>query len=94
MILTKMHSNPRHDLRPLLVLAFITLFSLVLRVYELGQNPPGLYNDELYLALSAKAQLNNLHGFIDVPPFNIQDYLWLFVIITLYNLFFLIINRK
>lgn len=71
-----MYNPLRGYFKPLFVLIFITIFAFVLRIYQLGLNPPGLYNDELYLALSAKVQLYNLRGFLDVPQFNVRDYLY------------------
>ena len=56
-----------------LLLAFFIAF--VYRVYNLGTNLPGLYNDELYFLLSAYAQLYHI-GYLSVPGYNLSNFVF------------------
>jgi MFS family permease len=56
-------------------LILIFLIALVYRFTFLNNNPPGLYNDELYFLLSAYVQMYHLTGF-NVPVYNIKDYIF------------------
>ncbi|MCL5252470.1 MAG: hypothetical protein M1351_00030 [Candidatus Thermoplasmatota archaeon] len=54
-------------------LSSIFAVSIVLRYLYLGNNLPGLYNDELYFLLSAYAQLYHI-GNLTVPGYNLTDF--------------------
>ena len=65
-----MDSN-RHEKRLLfIILAFIFAIGFLIRVYQLGSIPPGLYTDELVGILSAKIQLSGVHSvpFANISP--------------------------
>lgn len=47
----------------------------MVRLLFLGTNLPGLYNDELYLLLSAYAQLFHI-GYLSVPDYNLTDFIF------------------
>ena len=66
-----MDSN-RHEKRLLfIILAFIFAIGFLIRVYQLGSIPPGLYTDELVGILRAKIQLSGVHS---VPFANISSH--------------------
>ncbi|MEM3192235.1 MAG: hypothetical protein QW292_09135 [Candidatus Parvarchaeota archaeon] len=63
-------ANKRYLYLFFVFLAF--LVSIAFRTSYLGSDPPGLYNDELYLMLSAFAQYFHISG-LTVPSFNVPD---------------------
>ncbi len=63
------------EVRSSLVLAGIFLVALSLRVYDLSSDLPGLYNDELYISLSAYAQFHHI-SILTVPSYNLMDYIF------------------
>lgn len=56
-----------------LLLTFFIDF--IYRVDNLGINLPGLYNDELYVLLSAYAQLYHI-GYLSVPGYNLSNFVF------------------
>ena len=67
----KMMDSNRHEKRLLfIILAFIFAIGFLIRAYQLGSMPPGLYTDELAGILSAKIQLSGVHNvpFANISP--------------------------
>jgi len=60
---------------PLAILLLIFTIGSAYRIVNLGINLPGLYNDELYLLLSAYAQLYHI-GYLTVSGYNILDFVF------------------
>lgn len=63
-------------LKKISILCLLSIFSIsfIYRMYDLGTNPPGLYNDELYFFLSAFTQLYHVN-YLLVPGYNISDFI-------------------
>ena len=59
----------------LVVLLLIFTIGFAYRIVNLGINLPGLYNDELYVLLSAYAQLYHI-GYLTVSGYNIFDFVF------------------
>jgi hypothetical protein len=56
----------------------VFLLAFLLRTWDLGSNPPGLYNDELYLLLSAFSQIHNT-SVITTMGYNVNELLFYFI---------------
>lgn len=56
------------------LLLLIFAIGFFYRIYNLGTDLPGLYNDELYFFLSAYAQLFHI-GYLLVPGYNISNFI-------------------
>ncbi len=71
MINSKMHERIRYSRYfPLFLLILIFIFGIILRIYRLGAEPPGLYTDELNGLITAKIQM---YGTNSVPFHNISS---------------------
>ncbi|MGC8622184.1 MAG: hypothetical protein ACP5U0_09745, partial [Caldisphaera sp.] len=63
------------DYNYIFLMIIIFALALFLRLLDLENNLPGLYNDELYFLLSAYTQLHHI-GYLTVPGFNLRDFIF------------------
>ncbi len=74
----KKQSESKISISSMILILSIFAVALVMRIYSISKSFPGLYNDELYVSLSAYAQLYHI-SYLTVPGYNIRDWLFYFV---------------